>query len=127
MDKLEFKLDKADLIKIRNKVSKNSLEFFLKYYTKEGTMKGGFTRWAERQKDTGKKILFKSGHMKTSFEIINHSSTEVSIINKAPYSGYHQDGDGNLPVREIMYNSPELEKLNEDLIVEMIDDIFLKK
>ena len=123
----KFSLEKQNLIKIRNKIAEKSVKFFLINYSKEGTNKSNFTRWKDRKKDTGKKILFRSGDMKSSFHIKNINANKVQIMNTMSYSGYHQDGTDNLPQREILYQSDKLDNEIEDLIVKELDKIFLKK
>lgn len=117
-------LKKSEIILIRNKMSKQAIKFFQINYTKQGVKDGGFTRWKDRKKNTGKPILFDSGRMKKSFKIRNKSADTFEILNTAPYSGFHNDGDGHLPQREILYQSEELLEELEEVILDEVSKIF---
>jgi phage gpG-like protein len=125
-DKVRFRLDKQDVAILRNKIVEHSLKFFLASYSKEGKTDGGFVRWKNRKVNTGKRLLYDTGKMKKSFKTVNVSSNKAKIINTAPYSGYHNEGTADLPKREILYNSKELDEQIEDLIIGEIDKIFKK-
>lgn len=117
-------LKKSEIILIRNKMAKKAVKFFQINYTKQGVKDGGFTRWKDRKKNTGKPILFDTGKMKKSFKIVNKSADTFIIKNTANYSGYHNDGGGDLPKREILYESKELLDELEEVILEQVAKIF---
>lgn len=114
-------LKKSELILIRNKIAKTAIKFFQKNYSKEGKMDKGFTRWKVRKKETGKPLLYKTGKMKKAFKITYKGADSFIIKNTANYSGFHNEGDGNLPKREILYDSEELWEEMEDEAFRIIE------
>lgn len=97
---------------IVKKVAKKLLKFFLDSYSNEGYWKNGkFVGWKDRKRDTGKPLLYSTGHMKQNFEIKYKSDTEFDLINNTSYASYHNLGTGKMPARPMLYDDKKVEEV----------------
>jgi phage gpG-like protein len=116
--KIPNKISDSTLSLISKKAGQNVLKHFLRNFTKEGSENesGAFVNWAERQnKKNDKPLLYDTGRMKSGFHL--QSTLKGFIIsNETPYAQFHQFGTENIPAREMLYDSPEVNKIILDVI-----------
>lgn len=126
----DFKIDsKRNIRKILNKAGKAVLKYFIKNYTLEGSedIAGTFQPWAKRKTfatakggEKTRKVLYKTGNLKKGFVFRMPNTNTFEISNKVDYFKYHQTGDGQV-VREMLYESPNVRKVAEDIIIREVE------
>ena len=107
------------------KIGQKTLKHFAKNFNKQGSEKenGAFVRWADRKNQKNNKpLLVKTGRLKESFQIKYNKNGSFRIFNNVPYATYHQNGKGNLPQREMLYESKELDKIVEKEMDKAVED-----
>jgi len=111
---------------VARNTGKRAMGFYLDSYSKEGTTKKTFQSWAKRKDKKNKKpILVDTRAMKKSFKLTSNSNS-FKIVNTVDYAIYHQNGIGNLPKREILYESDVLNKEIEDELEKEVIDLMNK-
>ena len=95
-------------------------------YSKQGTTKKTFQPWRKRKDKKNKKpILVDTRTMKKSFHLSTNNNN-FKIENTADYAIYHNEGSGNLPKREILYESKTLNKEIEKELVKEVELLMSK-
>ena len=105
---------------------KVAMKFYLDSYSKQGTTKRTFQPWRKRKDKTNKKpILVDTRTMKKSFNLTTNNDS-FKIENTADYAIYHNEGVGNLPKREILYESKVLNAEIEKELVKEVENLMSK-
>lgn len=106
---------------------KRAIQFYLESYSKQGKTDNGFQPWKKRKDAKNKKpILVDTRVMKKSFNLTTNND-KFSIQNTAPYAIYHNEGGSeNLPKREFLYESKELNKEIEKTLVDEVNKLMSK-
>lgn len=105
-----------------------AMKFYLESYSKQGKTDNTFQPWAKRKDKTNKKpILVDTRTMKKSFHLSTNNNN-FKIENTADYAIYHNEGSGsgNLPKREILYESKTLNKEIEKELVKEVELLMSK-
>lgn len=117
-----------------NVIIRNSVAHYEKGFLKGGGQtdrsKGG---WAKRKsnRDSTRPILVDTTRLKKSIRILSKRSSgsmpRAVIGTRVPYGGFHNEGTGNLPVREFIGDSRALNKKVEAIITRELNQFFKVK
>jgi len=126
MDKLNlgkklanYKANKPRLMRL---IANNAVNFFkVTNFEAEGFVDNGVKKWKPRKdKDTGRRLLVKTGRGRQSIHTQLISAEKVVIVADAPYMKYHNDGTKKLPQRKFMGNSRTLDRQNIKIVESFI-------
>ena len=65
--------------------------------------------------------MISSGHLQGSPTVVFRSSTELFWGTNVPYSSYHQDGEGYMPKRELVFITARDKQEMQSFIVEFFE------
>ncbi len=128
-----YRLAKSTLpIEIANDSKNHFLEGFRNKGGQTDASKGG---WPKRMKRLGKgrvsktetepSNLIKTGKYRKSIKIVSATFTKIEIASIGiPYAQAHNEGLGNMPQREVLGLSKELDSKNRKTIVKKINKVF---
>jgi phage gpG-like protein len=110
-------------------------EFFKGSFYQEGFTNRGYKKWEKRKRSYGHKILTKSGALRDSIKSVTSKATlSTTIISNLEYSAIHneggtgklpQGGTFNMPERQFIGDSEQLNKGVEMIIENEIDKLFI--
>lgn len=79
--------------------------------------------WAPNKVQDGRQQLVKTGRMRQSINILSRTSDSIKVGSNVPYAKYHNEGTKNLPKRQFIGSSKELEDKNNRYLLDQINRI----
>lgn len=108
-----------------------AVRFFTQSFTNQGFTDGSLTKWKGRKDDArpGRAILVKSGNLKRavsgSLKQATWNLIKLIVDSSAiPYARRHNEGLDDMPKRQFMGPSKELQKQQVSKIKQVIDSIW---
>lgn len=96
-------------------------------FKKEGYTRSTYTRWKEKKRKDGFKILHQTGTLSSSTHITSSRWPTVVVTNSTPYGDYHNEGNGHVPERHFLDSgpgkSPSLDKAIDAILHRRINNI----
>ena len=119
----ELKESSEELMK---ELANNAKDYFINNFNEKSFNKESWPSRKPNKYDDGHPLLEKTGELKSAVENpeiqTTDNSYEITVDNE--YGQYHNEGTENLPKREWMGESEELNKMQESIIIDHVNKIF---
>lgn len=121
-----FDFDFSPAVNIQDKIADILLNNVKRHWQNDENPNGKWptlaaSTWASK---TSGKMLYETGNLIDSLEIISKDGDKVEVGFTADYSKYHEEGTRNLPQRSSIWISESELDVIENLIFEMLEEIW---
>jgi phage gpG-like protein len=66
--------------------------------------------WKPRQKDDGRRLLVKTGRLRSSIRVMKRTRNSITVGTDVPYAEFHNKGTDRLPKRQFIGESKVLKR-----------------